>query len=242
MDGGYDDLEASATTCSIDSESTDQDDSEDDTIYNTFVWEFLSDALKQQTNRRCLTLTNFVDRSHGARDALALSQLLGMVAQPSWRSIHFEDVVPGHRYRRWLFKKTGVYRYILRRSPHTAAIPPVTFYTRVEVDTTAMTPKAITSLLRELKKDLDVKSVSIRGKLKPRDAESVAIALVSLLNDPRGWQTVEFQVDMTSPASDDSSSRQRQVQSLREAQLIEKVCKRALQKVAAERYITLEVL
>jgi hypothetical protein len=170
-----------------------------------------------------LLLEDFVNRSKDARDALALGQFLQ--TQSRWTSLHLEDTVDGRTYRRWLYKKTGIYRHILNTAAN--AKLSVTFSGTVEIDANQMPPKAITSLLREVQKDLDIQSLVIRGTLSPRQAEMVAMALVSLLSqDKRGWQTIHWQVQVTAEHAHQQ----------REAQLVDRVCQRALQKVANQRY------
>ncbi|CAB9502564.1 expressed unknown protein [Seminavis robusta] len=179
-------------------------------------------------NRR-LILTNFVARST-SKDVLELCELLEQYHQNSQklRSITFRDIVHGANYRRWLFKKTSLYRRVLHVADQLNI--EVQFEATVEICTECMSPKAMISLLDALKADADVKSVVLSGSLYFRDAMCVVGALRNLLaNDHRHWQTVSLS------GLHFAASRPM------DAKMARKSCYRTLQKIAAQRYISVQM-
>lgn len=177
---------------------------------------------------RNLILTDFVARS-SPKDALELCQFLERHhTRSNLRSIVFRDTVHGSNYRRWLFKKTGLYRHVLNVAD-TMNIE-VKFEASVEVSTDTMSPKAIVSLLEAFKVDADIKSLIFTGSLYYRDAMWIVNGLESLLQaDRRHWKTVSLrrlQMVASSPV---------------DARLARRSCRRALQKVASQRYISLQM-
>ncbi|CAB9502562.1 expressed unknown protein [Seminavis robusta] len=143
------------------------------------------------------------------------------------RSITFEDTVIGSTYRRWLFKKTGVYRRILDVAKDLHI--PVYFEATVEIDCDQMTPKSILSLLDAIKTDPDVKSVVFSGSMHYSIVLEIAKAVTDLLtHDDRHWKQVHLGIHFDAPTPKD-------------AQLAQRVFQRALKKIASERYITLQV-
>lgn len=178
-----------------------------------------------------LVLTNFIARS-SPRDTMDLCRLLERHAQNNsgLRTIVFRDTVDGAGYRRWLFKKTGVYRHVLNVADELGLT--VQFDATVEVCTQCLSTKAIAALLGALKVDADVKSVTIVGTLCYRDAlDLVHHNLCDLLQaDQRHWQTICLQgLQLTGTSSS------------RETALARKSCYRSLHRVATQRYIHVQM-
>ena len=174
-----------------------------------------------------LTLHDFVEQS-SAQDRLALAEALESSTKTATeRTIQFVDTVPGNAYRRWQFKKTGVYRHILKVAK-TCGIS-VQFDTKAVVTNDSMSFKALVSLLEELKKDCEVTTLYLdAGVLHPVELERITMALVTLLKcDDRVWESLQVRAHVLG--------------NNREAQMVSKVCQRALEKVAREHYVPMRM-
>lgn len=177
---------------------------------------------------RRLILDDFVARA-SSKDILDLCQLLRRQKPGTGiRTLVFRDTVQGASYRRWLFKKTGLYRHVLNAAAQ--ANIDVRFEATVEICADCMSPTAIVSLLCGLKADPDVKSLLFTGSLYYRDAMWMVSALQGLLKaDQRHWRTVSL-LNLHFMASNALDAR-----------LARKSCHRTLRKVAKQRYISIRM-
>lgn len=181
-----------------------------------------------------LTLDDFVDKGD-AQDTLALREMLECDGC-RWRNINLMEIVPANTYRRWLFKKSRVHRRILGVA--TDQEISVHLNAKVVISTNSdsslmMSHTAIVSLLRDIQKDTDVKSIEFSSdQLNFRDYESIAMALVSLIScDSRPWESVVVRANIS---HEHDCER-------KESQLTQKVCGRALTKVADELGVPLDI-
>ena len=223
---------STSTSCSsTDSSASDYDidgdwTTQDELVCSHAILEQISQAL--QNPSRTLTLTNLVELAEDKRDAMAVVELLQ--DQQRWHSVHLQDTVCASNYRRWNYKKSGFYSPILQQAKQI----PVNCTTTVTIDTQAMTPTAILSLLQSLQCDIDVKSIAIHGKIHYKHAEAIALALVSLLShDKRTWKNLQWRVQLTTDQQYNANEQEQ-----REANLVQRVCKKAIQNIAQEKYIS----
>ena len=222
--------EDSPSCCTASStDLTEIDGSEFSDLDNSVVEDENTDLRSQSS----LTLEDFVVKSD-AQDALALREMMEC-EDCQWQHMKLVETVPGNTYRRWLFKKTRVHRHLL----DIAAEQNITVSVHAKVvlsgDSTArISPTSIVTLLEDIQKDTDVKSIEISAadSLTFQECELLTMALVSLLScDNRRWDSVVLWANVS----------HEQPHQCRESELTRNICQRALENIAKERMIPVDI-
>lgn len=180
-----------------------------------------------------LTIEDFVVKSD-AQDALALREMMEC-EDCQWQHMNLVETVPCNTYRRWLFKKTRVHRHLL----DVAAEHNITVSMHAKVvlpgkSTARMSPTSIATLLGDIQKDTDVKSIEFSAEysLTFQECELLTMALVSLLScDNRRWESVMLRANVG----------YEHPHQYRESQLTQNICQRALEKIAKARMIPVDI-
>lgn len=165
--------------------------------------------LKQNPTIRRVTLQDFIQR-YERDDLRALYDILGCDSR-KWKSIKFMDTVDGDNYRRWLFKKENLRRALEK---HCQKVP-IIFEEHIKVDMDEMPSAKIAALLKAVKKDLHVRTLSFDGFLNHKEVTPVIKSLVKLLDsDQRRWKKIVLRCSFDGEEFDEWNAKIQQAKKL----------------------------
>ena len=142
---------------------------------------------------RNVTLWDFVDRSDH-QDFITLKhawqQQTRRRKKHQWIDIKFVDTLHGSQYRRWHYRKEGLFRR-LRQTVLANGNLVVRFETRLEISD--MTPQAMVSVLRQVPNDPDISTLHILGDIPCSGIAQVMDELITLVEQrDRKWNGIVF--------------------------------------------------
>lgn len=148
-------------------------------------------TIKQDKTILRLKLHNFVN-SYTTQQCDGIKDIIKGDKKRPWKWIKFQDTVQGDHYRRWLFKKQGVIRKLVELEDSHPEFE-LRFDTQVEIDFDVMNKWTIITLLRAIRDDMEVTSLSFRGYIRREDVEEIVECISGLVAcDERSWEKIVF--------------------------------------------------